>query len=204
MASEKPIILLDIDGVVANLVGSLLEELALHGHYRVESDVKHYEFARCFTPEEMRIAVEAMKRSGFADSLGGYPGAQTFIDSLHKLGDVVAVTKPYPASRTWARDREDWCSRFGVGKVIHTSHKQYVAGDVLIEDHPGNLSTWLHHNPGTIGVLLSRPWNDLDMGWYTGDSFAANATSYGDVLDTIRELWAATPDRTALARTVRP
>lgn len=183
-------ILLDIDGVVANLVGALLEELRAHGFHRREKEVKHHDFVATFNREELKIIRAAMQRPGFVDGLLMYSGAQGFINELQAMGEVVALTKPYASSMTWVYERQLWCERRGIRNVVHTDRKHLVPGDCLIEDHPGNLCEWARAWPGRVGILLSRPWNICGgtLEFHQGESVACLATDYGAVLETVREM----------------
>lgn len=153
-----PRILLDIDGVVADLVGALCEEVG----EITPKDFHTYSFDDCgFEGWKLRAMKVCMSTPGFCANLPLYPGAQEFCDRLQELGDVVAVTKPYPTGQTWAYEREDWCWRIGIRKVIHTSHKECIKGDLLIEDSADNAARWYDEWSNGRVVLIDRPWNQL-------------------------------------------
>lgn len=155
-------ILIDVDGVLADLVGALCGELRKHGHPRTEWDVTAYNFEDCLPLDEVALMREAMERPGFCASLPWYSGASVFATMLHDHGDVIAVTKPYPKGPTWAYERQHWLSDH-ISKVIHTGHKAYVSGDVLIEDCVANIVDWLKGNPQGRAILIDRPWNRRDL-----------------------------------------
>lgn len=152
-------ILLDIDGVVADLVGELCQELGKHGVTMHPEHFRQYDFKDCVSPFEYVVMQKAMERRGFCRDLPGYKGAGEFCERLRTMGEVVAVTKPFPTSETWAHERAQWCKELGISKVVHTSHKELVKGDVLIEDHIANVAQWLHAWPHGQAIVMIKPWN---------------------------------------------
>jgi 5'(3')-deoxyribonucleotidase len=154
-------ILIDADGVVADLVSEICTRLLVHGwEYRPE-DFKVYPFAEVLSPGAMQKCTETMNEPGFAKTLPVYPGAKECINALKADGhEIVFVTRPFESSPTWAHDRQAWLlETFGHAKVVHTAHKELVKGDILIEDSVENLVSWLEHHPGQDGILVDRPWN---------------------------------------------
>lgn len=149
-------VLVDCDGVLSDLVGGLCERLGgdLEPHHFTS-----YEFAEVMTSNELVRAWGAMSDPGFVLNLANYPDARQFLSSLQKLGTVVAVTKPFDKSPTWAYERQRWLWNRGVELMVHTSEKYMVRGDVLIEDEPHNIGSWLRANPDGRAILIDRPWN---------------------------------------------
>lgn len=173
-------ILTDVDGVLADLVSALCERLEWAGYDYSPQDFKAYDFAKTLCGEALERVNLALAEDSFALSLPLYPGASTFLKELASLGEVVAVTSPHKASRTWAHDRTLWCKTHGIDKVIHTSHKDMVTGDVLIEDHPENARTWQTAHPWGRAILIDRPWNQgTDVGF-------RRVRSYGEALFAVR------------------
>jgi 5'(3')-deoxyribonucleotidase len=174
-------ILLDVDGVIADLVGDLCSELRAVGYRRQPEDVTTYEFQHALPRDELAVVRGAMVRPGFVASMSWYPGAREFVRELQRLGEVVAVTKPFATSPTWAYERAVWLGR-NIEKVVQTAHKELVGGDFLIEDCVANAHTWRHAHPGGHAILLQRPWCDV----HRLDMPLMGATSYEAVLETIR------------------
>lgn len=157
-------ILLDVDGVIADLVGALCNawnaDSSPVSPTLAEEDVTAYGFRECLSEEQATAFNEFMARPGFCTCIAQYYGAPRFVERLH-VGhfDVVAVTKPFHKSATWAAERTQWLKGFGVDKVIHTGHKEYVRGDYLIEDSVDNALKWRAAWPEGRVVLIDRPWN---------------------------------------------
>jgi 5'(3')-deoxyribonucleotidase len=153
--------LYDVDGVLADFIGGLCKGSGgLYRHITPEK-VTSYDFEDCLPFAVVEDWRHQMLMDGFALSLPVYPQAreqvQTYLDSGY---DVVYVTKPYRPSRTWAYDRLEWLDKYmPKAPVVMTGHKHLIKGDILVEDHPGNLAEWLDHHPTGMGVLVDRPWN---------------------------------------------
>lgn len=167
-------ILVDVDGVLADLHAAICRDLTWAGFVYMSGEgwtvpwtpehATHYEFERCFPPEECNAIHHIMANPGFCTSIPWYPAARTFVEALQTVGEVIAVTKPYPKGPQWAYERKAWLQPY-IKKVVHTDHKELVGGDILIEDYPSNCITWLAHNPDGLAILLSRPWNqDVQVG----------------------------------------
>jgi len=152
-------ILLDVDGVIGDLVGALCAELTAAGYPRDEEDITHYDFEKCLPPDEVVLMRDAMVRPGFCASIPWYAGARALTNALQDVGDLVVVTKTYRAGPTWAYERQRWAEAGGLFKIVHTGNKEYVDGDVLIEDSIENALSWKRDRRHATVVLVDRPWN---------------------------------------------
>lgn len=148
-------ILIDVDGVLADLVGALCSRLSWKA---TEENITTYNFGECLSPEDAGIFEATMAEPGFAASLPWYEGAKDMLAQMHKEGDVVILTKPFHKSKTWVYDRNQWLKGYA-DKIIHTGHKEYVSGDVLIEDSVENARKWQAAHPRGQVILIPRPWN---------------------------------------------
>jgi 5'(3')-deoxyribonucleotidase len=156
------VILSDVDGVCCDFVGGLCKELAHRGFVKTADDVKHWELAESFTPDELRASLEIMASPGFCHGLAWYDGARDFVHELEQLGDVHAVTAPFRNGTSWMHERLAWLSGVVAGDRVHFvsgKYKHMMRGDALIEDHPKNAHDWLEANPDGIAILIDRPWN---------------------------------------------
>lgn len=151
-------ILIDVDGVLADLVGALCERLDGVGYKYTPESFNKYEFERVLPTLAAEFVRECMAEEGFCASLPWYPNAQAFVECLKEFSDVVAVTKPYPKGPTWAYERANWLHPH-ITRVIQTDVKECVEGDVLIEDYEVNALKWLDAHPDGQALLINRPWN---------------------------------------------
>lgn len=159
------IVLIDVDGVVADFAGAVFEEVyQLTGtRHDPVKDLTEYHIARALDlpqPTWDRVKNQ-VDRPGFAARIDPYPGAVDGVKQLASMADVYFVTAPWRTSATWTWDRSTWLrSHFGPlgSKVIFTEQKQLVLGDLLIEDKLDILEQWTIHQPGQP-VLWNRPYN---------------------------------------------
>jgi 5'(3')-deoxyribonucleotidase len=159
--NSQPIIGLDVDGVVANLVGPLLDQLHKRAGKRLfETDVTRFDLAAILGPELWPVARDVLREPGFASSLPAYPDALHGVDRLRSFGRVVFVTSPFPRSPTWAEDRSRWLrdhTSADRNDIVHLADKTLFAGRLLIDDSPMQLEAWVAS--GRPAVRMARPWN---------------------------------------------
>lgn len=167
---------MDVDGVVADLVGALCLELKKRGYRRHPKEFTHYHFEQCITPKENKIIRLAMEQPGFVRDMPWYPGAKRFLRRLRAIGEVVALTRPYEKGPTWAYERTRWLGRH-VDAIVQTPRKDLVPGDVFIEDSHDNLLIWAQRNVG-YPILMARPWNSNTFDF-------TYETSYQDILNDL-------------------
>jgi 5'-nucleotidase len=101
---------------------------------------------------------------GFCATLASYPGATAGIEALMEIADVTFVTSPWWSSPYWLNERYQWLvAHFGekqARKLVFTSDKHLVAGDILIEDHIDTLIIWERLGfKSRLGILIDRPHN---------------------------------------------
>jgi 5'(3')-deoxyribonucleotidase len=147
-------LLLDVDGVLCDLVGQLCRLLP-HRHV---SDFTAYQFEHVLTLDELETVRRAMTASGFCRDLPWHDGALDFVQRLRLIGEVVAVTRPYDESPTWTYERARWL-RPHVPDVVHTDRKTLIPGDVLIEDSLENAVQWSCCHAAGLAIIIDRPWN---------------------------------------------
>jgi 5'(3')-deoxyribonucleotidase len=188
----RPRVLLDCDGVLSDFIGSVLaltNEL-LGTSYRPE-DVTEFDFMRALgLPPDTAAAVKRRigTAPGFAAALAVYPGAVDGVAKLGKHAEIYVVTSPWNSNPTWCHDREAWLERnFGVphNRVIHTSAKRLIAGDVLVDDKTATCDAWRAAWPRGIAVRWETLHNHRDA--WTGPSMA----SWVELLEVVRSLGAS-------------
>jgi len=178
-------IAVDVDGVLADFVGGLLQRLAPRGHRYAVDDVKHFELSRTLTPEALHVANDIMAAPGFARELDWYPGARLFLSILKDLGDVTIATAPFRGSPTWQDERAKWLDPYVQANDIvsvPTKKKHLVTqfADVLVEDRAETLESWKGVQPDGLAVLIDRPWNRQAA------PYAVRVRSYLEAVDAIR------------------
>jgi 5'(3')-deoxyribonucleotidase len=119
--------LIDVDGVCADSFA----ELGID-----PKDIPHYDFTG--VPEyKYNQIIEAFNTKDYWNSLLPMLGAQEGIDALNGMGhEIVFVTSPWPHTpHNWAELRKQWLlEHFGIYPLVVTAHKEYVSGDIIIDD----------------------------------------------------------------------
>ncbi|MCU0693634.1 MAG: hypothetical protein MUF54_19770, partial [Polyangiaceae bacterium] len=88
----------DVDGVLADLVGPLLDQLHQRSGVRVlRAQIVSFDLALTLGPL-WPAAHDILLAPGFASSLPVTPGAVDAVQQLRELGRVVFVTTPMPRS----------------------------------------------------------------------------------------------------------
>ncbi len=165
----KPIILLDVDGVLADFIGGicrLVNDCQSRGNPKISpSDINQHDFMSVLNREQLSIVETWAHQDGFCSDLDWYPAAKVLVRCLQDVGEVYAVTTPWECP-TWYEERVEWLSRYiPKNRVIFTHSKELVRGDVLIEDSAVNLDKWIDSNDGRAAVLFDRPWNQAVTQW---------------------------------------
>ena len=165
MTERKPVLLLDVDGVIVDFVGAYLRAVnrRTDGAW-VPDDVTEWDIRRGI---QVGSGIHEFAWNALCedhDLLQPYPGAIESVRGLMSVAEVYFVTTSAYKCRTWARDRETWLeNHFNDDslhrRVVHTSAKHLVRGDVFVDDKPENVTAWIAANPSGTALLWDRPWN---------------------------------------------
>lgn len=154
--------LIDVDGVAACFDCAWLEAYrTVTGTMVLPHELTDWDYMS-YLPgaKEKKQLIEAYSHApGFCHNLPEYPGAVAAIKRIMTVAEVVFVTSPLD-SRYWAREREQWLEqRFGPCKIVSTKHKEFVKGDLLVDDRPANVRNWLAEWPSGKGIVFAQPYN---------------------------------------------
>jgi 5'-nucleotidase len=164
MTKKAPIVLVDMDGVVADFERGFIEKWkAKHPdkpHIELEDRTTFYSTGQY--PLKWRpLLWEIMKAKNFFADFQPVEGSIKAVKKMAKSGfDVYFCSSPFIPNPYCASEKYDWINKyFGrkwVGRLILAPDKTLVHGDILIDDRPeikGALSpTWEH-------ILYDQPYN---------------------------------------------
>lgn len=178
--NTKPIILLDVDGVLANFAGAVQQLFEDVGR-QISIDRHDFTDALRANNTDHSHYVRRSSDPGFCYGISSFSGSVPFVEALRKIGDVVAVTAPLKHSRTWSFERRQWLVdhfQFDYDDIIFAKRKDLVVGDFLVEDNYDNLASWHRrwrgaHNDGFIrNLLVGHRYNSEHQPDEQGDFFA--------------------------------
>ena len=156
----KPVVLLDVDGVVAEFIGHTLTMLAALGCpstlVPAQNTQPHWDYWQDWIPDDWKQPLmAATRRPGWCLSIPVLPGAQEGVRALQDIADVYFVTSPMAGSEYWHMERMQWLrNHFGATdkQVIFCETKHRVLGDVFVDDKPANVDSYaVHHAAPTDG-----------------------------------------------------
>lgn len=153
-------IILDVDGVCADLMGALRNEIGP----QFPACVTQWDFRGLLGAEEREYAGFLMERANFWDGIPLMPGARECVDKLRVHHDVVFATSPWDSCPGWHSTRNAWLWRnlsVRSGDVVFTARKDLVAGDVFLDDKPENVLAWMGAGHGE-GYLFAASYNHHD------------------------------------------
>lgn len=185
----RPVILLDIDGVVANFIAGCLphiKDITGREHHHDEVDQFMIEQALGLDDEQTKQLYERVGLEGWCRSLPPYEGAREGVAALRTFADVVPVTAPFWTSKHWVRERYEWIlEHLEIPEidVIQAHAKFRIDGDVFIDDRTSHLVKWEKRHPRGCPVLFTRRYNQND-GWH-GSAFSEWPALVGYLKDVL-------------------
>jgi 5'(3')-deoxyribonucleotidase len=153
------IILLDLDGVIIDLVKGVCEWFNVPHE---PEKVTHWDAFPEITNTTSEEFWSSIKMPNFWEGLEFYPDAKNFISELQKHGKVVLCTSP---AYGCAGYKQNWIQKnlpefFYSGDYIITPNKENCAhqNTLLIDDSDNNCKKFRHAGGHTL--LYPQPWND--------------------------------------------
>lgn len=153
-------VLLDVDGVLANFIGSVLDVVrAVTGASYTPEHVTQFDFTKSLdlhADDAREVKRRVSEVPGFWSGLSPFDEAIEGVARLREVAEVVIVTSPWNSCRTWLHDRETWLKRhFDIphSHVIAANAKHYVTGDFFVDDKTETLVRWRDRN-GRIGTAI--------------------------------------------------
>lgn len=166
----KPIVLLDVDGVIANFTKFYVECAEYvgaipYGHVEDGWHPTHWNTGEALgLTRDSRAAV--WNRIGHPNvglSIQPYQGAIEGVIRLMQVADVYFPTSPIYQSPTWEYDRWHWFKRYfneyTADRLIFTKDKTVIFGHVFVDDKPEHIRDWKKRWGSGYAVLWPQPYN---------------------------------------------
>lgn len=141
--ATRPIILVDMDGVLCDWQAKFDELLSTHyPHIPVlpRDQLTVFKSQSLYPVEHQAEIAEMMNREGFYRTLDMVDGAAEAMWEMSEDYEVFICTAPYVTNETCASEKMAWVEQYlGEGwkeRMIITSDKTLARGDILIDDKP--------------------------------------------------------------------
>lgn len=168
----KPVLLLDMDGVVANFAKTLIEEYNKTFNASLSLDQwTSFEVSHCFGKEAFDKMEPLYNAPGFFEKIEPYPGSLEVINDVAEKVHIEVCSTPTKLPLSDGKRQLNPHCAFEKFEWIHkhlpvlsnnitlTTRKHLLQADVLVDDALHNIATWCKSNPGGIGFLVDRGWN---------------------------------------------
>ena len=161
---NKKIILVDIDGVLADFEGRFLEEWRkkFPNHPHVPLEKRQTFYLEEDYPDGLTKEIDSIfSAQGFFENLDPIPGGKETMVRMEALGhNVVICTSPISQYENCVLEKYHWVAK-NLGyewtkKMIITKDKTLVYGDILIDDRPEQKGL---RKPNWKHVLFDAPYN---------------------------------------------
>lgn len=177
---RKPIVLVDMDGPLADFDGYFYEQCIERGwtlDATCETQTARYMSDHVVSKAERKLSRKMVEETDWFRTLPVVPGAIEGINELARHADVWICTKPLEANVTCRDEKAEWV-RIHLGakweqRLIIAPNKSLVRGSILLDDAP--FPEWFSVAEWQPVIFpypyngIGSPWADLPR-WTWGDS----------------------------------
>lgn len=185
---SKPIILVDMDGVCADLLKDWLGiyNRATGRNVTVE-DIIRFEMHDC--ADMGQVIYDHLQTPGLFLGLTPLSGVAAALEELNHIGKVFICSTPSRNPDSSA-EKLRWCAKhlpfLPRRQIILCGTKELVRGDYLIEDSPENIRKWKRANPQGQTVLIDYPYNREAEPDFRAHGYKDMAQAWADIVGFIR------------------
>jgi 5'(3')-deoxyribonucleotidase len=188
------LILIDCDGVLANFSQMVLD--VMKNDFGIELHYPGYKID-CFELPNVKPLQETIwnhicDTPRLISNLETYDYANELIYKLRELGQVICLTS-LSKGKYYASERIEWLVNkllFDRKDIFIGFRKEYVYGDVFIDDKPSKLKPWFQKWPKNLPILWESPnWfiDSREDNYHTNKFFSTG--SVDDLLYYIRDFY---------------
>lgn len=178
----KKVILIDVDGVIANFVDAFMYLYRFHGG-EVPDDFVWNDWDSMDTLPDQMARENVWRDRDLFWTPKPYDGA---IDALMALNDKFDVRIVTAVPHIHVQTRSEWFKMYasfihGKKQMIFTSDKSLIRGDYFVDDYLPHVRDWISVNLNPA-YLVGRPWNKETVRsspYYKVSSLAMVATILG-------------------------
>lgn len=163
---EKKVFLCDMDGILTNLHGALLDRYNNDFNENLKpSDIKHWELKKLFKKKEN--IWDYLNDSNFFGTLKPLPGAIAGLAQIHDAGALVVIATSPGRNPDAAGQKKRWMSKHA--DFINHRHmmigplKYLLKGDFFLDDSPEQQKDYRKAWPDTTILTIKYPF-DPDPG----------------------------------------
>ena len=155
-------LIVDMDNVLNNMAERLVREFnKTFGTNFSIVDITSYRFYENFGVDlevGHNFTRTLFNWPGFWLSLEPQPNSTIIMRKLNDIFDIYVVTTPFKRSRNCFAEKVDWLNKYfpfiGEEKLVFTYNKGLIKGDIIIDDHPTNLSNFVGNT-----IVFDYPFN---------------------------------------------
>lgn len=162
--SSRPVVLVDQDGVLArwqDMFDHLLRTTLPHIEPIPFEKITSFKTQKFYDEKYKAEIQDMMNTPNYYRNLDPMEGAKDAMNELAEKYDVMICTAPYISNSTCASEKMGWIEEHlgaeWLDRVIITSDKTLVNGDVLIDDKPNITGRSL--TPSWKHIVFDAPYN---------------------------------------------
>lgn len=164
----KPILVLDVDGVLADFTGATLAFLERNYGIYCDEPLKSWDFLDHPALRPYRKAAKGhWTTPNFCADLQPLPGTVAAVQEMRRWARIRFATSPMETNPTWIRERNAWLAlHFGAYEedVRHTKKKSESPGHVFVDDKYENVVEYQGVHPTALVYLRTHSYN-VDSPW---------------------------------------